>query len=256
MRLLLGLSLFFAYFNMVQASTNAPVVGEVISIRGNAERMFLVSKPEVNKRETRPLRLFRKVYLGDLILTHQSSKVVVKLHDGSKILLGSNSSVELRSVKVDAARPRELVVYQNWGKIRLKVSKRGQFNETLQLRSKFLTVGMKNGSEILSNIYQVNSQTSNDIMVLKNGARILGSSAKVLTMRAGEFFNNKMLAQKRWWDLPKLSRSLISFLSKSEYFLLPRLRLKDGTLFPLERSVIDLMSKQTISWRQSSIKKD
>lgn len=234
-------------------------VGEVIDIAGDADRMFLVSKPEVNKRKKQGLDLFRRVYAGDLIVTHDNSRVKIKLQDGTKITLGANSSVELREFDLFPARARKAIVYQNWGKIRVNVSRRGQYKDTVQLKSKFLTVGMKNGSEVLSNIYQVNSKTSNDIMVVKRSAHLLGAvnnqRGKVITMRSGEFYNNHMVHNNKWWDLPKLSKKALAYIKRKRNYLLPNLRLKDGSLYPLTRSLKSLLSGQTVSLRQSSIKK-
>lgn len=249
---------FLSGFSTLDAVEKA-IVGEVIAIEGQADRMFLVSEPQVNKRKKQELNLFRKVFAGDLIVTHGNSKVKIKLQDGSKIFLGSNSSVELRQFDILPAKPRTLVVYQNWGKIRVLVGDRGSYKDTVQLKSKFLTVGMKNGSEILSNIYQVNSKTSNDVMVVKKSAQLIGLNqalkARVVLMRSGEFFNNHMGQKSDWWDLPRLSNAALSYIKRKKEYLLPNLRLKDGSLFPLTRSLKSLLSRQTVTYRQSGIEK-
>lgn len=251
----------FTFFTFIASALGAdkPVVGEVVSIYGQADRMFLVSEPQINKREKQKLDLFRKVFAGDLIVTHGDSRVLIKLQDGSKVFLGAKSSVEIREFDVLPARPRKVVVYQNWGKVRVNVGKRGSYRDTVQLKSKFLTVGMKNGTEILSNIYQVNSKTSNDVMVVKKTAQLIGANhknqARVILMRSGEFFNNHMISKSDWWDLPRLSKAALSYIKREKEYLLPKLRLKDGSLFPLTRSLKSLLSRQTVSYRQSAIKK-
>lgn len=246
-------------WNLSTYARSGMPIGEVIQISGAADRMFLVSKPEVNKRKKLKLDLFRHVFAGDLIVTHENSRVKIKLQDGTKVTLGSSSSVELREFDLFPARARKLIVYQNWGKIRVNVSKRGKYKDTVQLKSKFITVGMKNGSQVLSNIYQVNSKTSNDIMVVERSAHLIGAvkkeKAKIITMRSGEFFNNHMVHTNKWWDLPKLSRRALAYIKRKRNYLLPNLRLKDGSLYPLTRSLQALLSDQTVSLRQSSVKK-
>jgi hypothetical protein len=257
MKFFVLISTLFLSFSV--SAKRSLAVGEVIDIAGEADRMFLVSKPEVNKRKKQELDLFRKVYAGDLIVTHSNARIKIKLQDGTRVTLGENSSVELREFDLFPARARNVIVYQNWGKIRINVSKRGHYKDIVQLKSKFLTVGMKNGSEVLSNIYQVNSKTSNDVMVVKRTAQLIGSDSsqrgKVILMRSGEFYNNLMVNQNNWWDLPKLSRKALSYIKRKRNYLLPNLRLKDGSLFPLTRSLKSLLSGQTVSLRQSAVNK-
>ncbi|MGB0454148.1 MAG: hypothetical protein ACPGJV_10585 [Bacteriovoracaceae bacterium] len=235
-----------------------PVVGEVVSINGSADRMFLVSTPMVNKRKRKALRVGSKVLLKDLIITEKNSHLAVQFFDGTRVFLNESSSIELRKFELSKNRlKRKVVVYQNWGKVRMNLKENRGLVDLSFLETKFYRVELENGSNVLSNIYQIEGRTKNDVLMLSRSANVMAKMGKHRGKRifvgTGEVFTDDQLSKTiNWWGLPKVPIHVLKHFQRNAWNFLPRLqvlrRLK-------KRNVLESELHQFISLRQSAIRR-
>jgi hypothetical protein len=143
MRVLILAVLMFS-FNLLSANG---IIGSVEKINGivkvKSEGSFKKSKVDVGY----------EIKSGDLISTSKKANAVLKLVDGSNIVLASNSTIRFGgSMKIE----------QNGGKVFYKITSRDAKN-SLKIKTPFAIIGIKGTT------YIINNEKENQSVSLKEG---------------------------------------------------------------------------------------
>jgi hypothetical protein len=132
---------------LLTTSLSAFVVGSVSKVVGSAK---VKSKDSFRKTN---LQVHQELKEGDLVTTSKKSMVVVKLIDGSDIVLDKSSS--LHFAKNDALE-------QNDGKVFYKINSRDA-NNSLKVKTPFAIIGVKGTT------FTIDAQKDNESVALKEG---------------------------------------------------------------------------------------
>ena len=137
------LSIFIAFFTFANASAG---VGSVLQLKGNVK-----VKSEGSLKKSKIKSGF-EIKAGDLISTSRKSSAVIKLSDGSNVVLDASSSVHFGSgTSVD----------QKSGKIYYKITSRDARN-SLKVKTPFAIIGIKGTTFVVN-------ATENASVTLKEG---------------------------------------------------------------------------------------
>jgi hypothetical protein len=143
-------SILTAFFTFVNATTSIGNVEKVVgSVKVKSEKSFKKSKVKIGL----------EVKQGDLITTSKKASVVIKLVDGSNIILDSSSTVNFKSIKS---------LEQTSGKVYYKITSRDAKN-SLKVHTPFSIIGIK-GTEFIVNAPQDSTDKTKKASVsLKEG---------------------------------------------------------------------------------------
>lgn len=138
------ITLILAFFTLLQASA---VVGSVEKVEGSVK---VKSEGSIKKSK---LKVGLKIKEGDLVTTSKKGKTVIKLKDGSNIVLDISSSVHF-------AKNNE--IDQKGGKIFYNITSRDAKN-SLKVKTPFAIIGIKGTT------FVVNTNKGNQSVALKEG---------------------------------------------------------------------------------------
>ncbi len=138
------ITLILALFTFLSAST---VVGNVQKVTGSVK---VKSQGSFKKSK---VKSGQEVKEGDLITTSRKGKTVIKLVDGSSIVLDVSSSVHFASVKD---------IEQKGGKVLYKITSRDAKN-SLKVKTPFAIIGIKGTT------FVINSNEGKQSVALKEG---------------------------------------------------------------------------------------
>ncbi len=141
---LLFISIFVAFFTLLNAAT---VIGSVENTKGTVK-----VKSEGSFKKSK-VKKGSEIKEGDLVITSKRASAVIKLSDGSTVILDASSSIHFPSIKN---------AEQKSGKIFYKITSRDAKN-SLKIKTPFAIIGIKGTTFI------VNTNKGKEAVALKEG---------------------------------------------------------------------------------------
>ena len=169
-KLLLSLVLFFATL------LNASVVGSVESVKGNVKVKSEGSFKKVKVVAT------QEINSGDLLTTSRKGAVVIKLIDGSTIVVDASSTIHFGDANS---------IQQDSGKIFYKITSRSAKN-SLKVKTPFAIIGIKGTTFVVN-------ATKNASVTLKEGligVKSIKEEFELYRKKVQEEFNNYVSQQQ------------------------------------------------------------
>jgi len=190
------LSIFLAFFTLANAVV--AIVGSVEKFEGNVR---VTNEGSIKKSK---VTAGHKIQAGDLITTAKEASVIIKLTDGSSVVLDASSSVHFTS---------DNAIEQQDGKIFYKITSRDAKN-SLKIKTPFAIIGIK-GTTFVVNATENASVTLKEGLI---GIQSIKEEFELYRKKVQEEFNNYVSDQQSEFEKYKNAQNKYAVAESTKEF--------------------------------------